>query len=127
MLERVPATWPATVRSSCRWLARLVRGTQLPTSRSTDGSRRERRHRGSLSADDIIKGAFDAAQGMSLDKLSMPGLAQHLGVGVTSIYWYFRKKEDLLNAMTDVAVDTVVRELPLMADDKPWQEVLYNH
>ena len=37
----------------------------------------------------------------------MPGLAQHLDVGVTSIYWYFRKKEELLNAMNDVAVETV--------------------
>jgi len=23
----------------------------------------------------------------------------------TSLYWYFRKKDDLLNAMTDIAVD----------------------
>jgi AcrR family transcriptional regulator len=57
----------------------------------------------------------------------MPALAEHLGVGVTSIYWYFRKKDDLLNAMTDVAVDTVVKELPLLADDQPWQKVLYTH
>jgi AcrR family transcriptional regulator len=88
---------------------------------------RERRQRGSINAEEIIAGAFEVARRVSLDQLSMPVLAEHLGVGVTSIYWYFRKKEDLLNAMTDVAVDTVVRELPLMADDKPWQEVLYNH
>ncbi len=31
-------------------------------------------------------------------------LAKHLDVGVTSIYWYFRKKDDLLNAMTDRAL-----------------------
>jgi AcrR family transcriptional regulator len=88
---------------------------------------RERRQRGSINAEEIIAGAFEVARRVSLDQLSMPVLAEHLGVGVTSIYWYFRKKEDLLNAMTDVAVDTVVRELPLMADDKPWQEVLHNH
>jgi AcrR family transcriptional regulator len=88
---------------------------------------RERRQRGSINAEEIVAGAFEVARRVSLDQLSMPVLAEHLGVGVTSIYWYFRKKEDLLNAMTDVAVDTVVRELPLMADDKPWQEVLYSH
>ena len=99
----------------------------MPTSRSTDGSRRTRRHRGSLSADDIIKGAFDAAQGMSLDKLSMPGLAQHLDVGVTSIYWYFRKKEELLNAMTDVAVERFVSMMPPLTPGEPWQQALSEH
>src|SRR5258708_22396362 len=57
----------------------------------------------------------------------MPALAEHLGVGVTSIYWYFRKKDDLLNAMTDGAVDTYIREMPPLPDDLPWQEVLRNH
>src|SRR5258708_19848214 len=56
----------------------------------------------------------------------MPALAEHLGVGVTSIYWYFRKKDDLLNAMTDGAVDTYIREMPPLPDDLPWQEVLRN-
>jgi len=88
---------------------------------------RERRQRGSINAEEIIAGAFEVARRESLDQLSMPALAEHLGVGVTSIYWYFRKKDDLLNAMTDVAVDTVVKELPLLADDQPWQKVLYSH
>jgi AcrR family transcriptional regulator len=88
---------------------------------------RERRQRGSINAEEIIVGAFEVARRESLDQLSMPALAEHLGVGVTSIYWYFRKKDDLLNAMTDVAVDTVVKELPLLADDQPWQKVLYTH
>ena len=44
-----------------------------------------------------------AAQ-VSIDNLSMPVLAKHLDVGVTSIYWYFRRKDDLLDAMTDLAL-----------------------
>src|SRR5262249_56757193 len=56
----------------------------------------------------------------------MPTLAEHLDVGVTSLYWYFRKKEDLLNAMTDVAVDKYIREMPSVPDDQPWQDVLHN-
>jgi len=88
---------------------------------------RRRRQRGSINAEEIIAGAFEVARRESLDQLSMPALAEHLGVGVTSIYWYFRKKDDLLNAMTDVAVDTYIREMPPLPDDQPWQVVLYNH
>jgi AcrR family transcriptional regulator len=88
---------------------------------------RRRRQRGSINAEEIIAGAFEVARRESLDQLSMPALAEHLGVGVTSIYWYFRKKDDLLNAMTDVAVDTFVRGMPPLPDDKPWQDVIYNY
>ena len=88
---------------------------------------RRRRPRGSINAEEIIAGAFEVARRESLDQLSVPALAEHLGVGVTSIYWYFRKKDDLLNAMTDVAVDTFFREMPPLPDGKPWAEVLYNY
>jgi AcrR family transcriptional regulator len=88
---------------------------------------RRRRQRGSINAEEIIAGAFEVARRVSLDQLSMPVLAEHLDVGVTSIYWYFRKKEHLLNAMTDVAVDKYIREMPPMPEDEPWQDVFYNH
>ena len=68
---------------------------------------RKRRDRGSISADEILKGAFDVAAQVSIDNLSMPVLAKHLDVGVTSIYWYFRRKDDLLDAMTDLRAGTV--------------------
>lgn len=88
---------------------------------------RRRRQRGSINAADIVAGAFEVARRVSLDQLSMPALAEHLDVGVTSIYWYFRKKEDLLNAMTDVAVDAYVRDVPPLASGLPWQDMLYQH
>jgi len=66
--------------------------------------KRQRRERGSINPHDIIDGAFALADEVSIDNLSMPLLGKHLGVGVTSIYWYFRKKDDLLNAMTDRAL-----------------------
>jgi AcrR family transcriptional regulator len=88
---------------------------------------RQRRQRGSINAEEIIDGAFEVARRESLDQLSMPALAEHLGVGVTSIYWYFRKKDDLLNAMTDVALDAVLRGLPPITGDQPWQEMLSSH
>jgi len=99
----------------------------LSKPESTDGGQRTRRNRGSLSAQEIINGAFEVAEGISLDKLSMPELARHLGVGVTSIYWYFRKKEELLNAMTDVAVERFVRAMPPLTPGETWQRALRVH
>ncbi|MGB8792028.1 MAG: helix-turn-helix domain-containing protein, partial [Mycobacterium sp.] len=72
-------------------------------ARQAVADKRQRRQRGSISVDEIINGAFEVANEASVDGLSMPLLAKHLDVGVTSIYWYFRKKDDLLNAMTDRA------------------------
>ncbi len=94
---------------------------------ASTGARRSRRQRGSISAEEIVSGAFEVARGMSLDKLSMPTLAEYLDVGVTSIYWYFRKKDDLLNAMTDAAVDTYVKAMPECPPDRPWREALRAH
>ncbi|MCV7176304.1 TetR/AcrR family transcriptional regulator [Mycolicibacterium sphagni] len=89
-------------------------------------TKRPRRERGSINPDDIIAGAFELAEQVSIDNLSMPLLGKHLGVGVTSIYWYFRKKDDLLNAMTDRALSQYVFATPYVeADD--WRETLANH
>ncbi|MGW4101181.1 MULTISPECIES: TetR/AcrR family transcriptional regulator [unclassified Mycobacterium] len=88
--------------------------------------KRQRRERGSINPDDIINGAFELAEQVSIDNLSMPLLGKHLGVGVTSIYWYFRKKDDLLNAMTDRALREFVVATPYV-EAKDWRESLANH
>ncbi len=89
-------------------------------------AKRKRRERGSLNPEDIIVGAFELAEEVTIDGLSMPLLSRHLNVGVTSIYWYFRKKDDLLNAMTDRALSQYAFAAPFVeADD--WRETLRNH
>ena len=88
--------------------------------------KRQRRERGSINPDDIIDGAFQLADEVSIDNLSMPLLGKHLGVGVTSIYWYFRKKDDLLNAMTDRALRKFTFATPYV-EARDWRESLRNH
>ena len=84
------------------------RSMEVPSvAKQATAEKRQRRERGSINPDDIIKGAFELAEEVGIDNLSMPLLGKHLGVGVTSIYWYFRKKDDLLNAMTDRALRAV--------------------
>jgi AcrR family transcriptional regulator len=95
-------------------------------AKQATAERRQRRQRGSINPDDIISGAFDLAEQVSIDNLSMPMLGKHLGVGVTSIYWYFRKKDDLLNAMTDRALRKYVFATPYV-EAKDWRETLRNH
>jgi AcrR family transcriptional regulator len=88
--------------------------------------RRQRRERGSISADEIIIGAFAVAAQVSVDNLRIPLLARHLDVGVTSIYWYFRKKDELLDAMTDLALQRYAFTAPDI-DASNWREALRNH
>ncbi|MGV9408751.1 TetR/AcrR family transcriptional regulator [Nocardia sp. NPDC003693] len=91
--------------------------------------KRPRRERGSLNPDDILDGAFDLAGQIGIDNLSMPMLGKHLDVGVTSIYWYFRKKDDLLNAMTDSALRRHAEELFAASRIRTggWREALGEH
>lgn len=95
-------------------------------AKQATAAKRPRRERGSINPDDIIKGAFELSEQVSIDNLSMPLLGKHLGVGVTSIYWYFRKKDDLLNAMTDRALRQYVFATPYV-EAADWRETLANH
>ena len=86
-----------------------------------------RRQRGSLNREDIIAGAFELiAEEEGVDGLSMPRLARHLGVGVTSLYWYFRSKDDLLAALTEEAAYRMYHLLPDYRG-RPWDDHLLRY
>lgn len=91
----------------------------------TNGGR-PRRERGSITVDEILCGAFEIAREVSVDNLSMPQLARRLDVGVTSIYWYFRRKDDLLDAMTERALHEYDFSV-LSIDADSWRESLHAH
>ena len=114
---RSPTALPVRVRRSG-----VIRHGQA----GPGGEQRRRRERGSINADEIVTGAFEVAAEVSLDNLSMPMLAKHLGVGVTSLYWYFRKKDDLLDAMADRALHEYNYTDPSI-DAENWRESLRKH
>src|SRR3981189_3323050 len=95
-------------------------------AKQATAEKRQRRERGSINPDGIINGPFEPAEELGIDNVSMPLLGKHLGVGVTSIYWYFRKKDELLNAMTDRALKQYVFATPYV-EAKDWRETLRNH
>jgi AcrR family transcriptional regulator len=92
-------------------------------AQSTRKSPRQRRARGSITPEEVIKGAFELCETDTVDGLSMPRLAQHLDVGVTSIYWYFKSKEDLLNALTEEAFSRFYAQMPPL-EGRKWDQVL---
>lgn len=86
-------------------------------------SKRPRRARGSINPSDIVAGAFEYCRTTPVDEMTMPQLAASLNVGVTSIYWYFKSKRELLDAMTDEALSSFYDSMPpLRAQD--WEGML---
>lgn len=82
-----------------------------------------RRERGSISREEILEGALELVRRETLDGLSMPKLARALGIGVTSIYWYYRSKEDLTEALTEAAAK-LFRERVSALRSEHWGEQL---
>ncbi|WP_428343148.1 TetR family transcriptional regulator [Mycobacterium sp.] len=95
-------------------------------SSNARGAKAKRRPRGSLDLEEIITGAFELAEEVSIAGLSMPVLAKHLDVPVTSIYWHFRRKDQLLDAMTERATRQYHFTNPFV-DGGTWQDALRNH
>ena len=85
-----------------------------------------RRARGSLSEEEILEATKTMVERHGLQQLSMPALANQLSSGVTSIYWYFRSKDELLDALTDRVTREMYRSLPPIGDG-PWDDELVEY
>jgi AcrR family transcriptional regulator len=83
---------------------------------TTAAGPRRRRARGSLSRDEILTAAREIVERDGLRQLSLPTLAKHLGSGVTSIYWYFDSKDELVDALAHAVLQDVHQQLPPPGD-----------
>ena len=63
----------------------------------------------------VVTEAIRLADNEGVDKLSMRRLANELGAGAMSLYYYVANKDELLDAMIDVVFDEI--ELPTDAAD----------
>lgn len=77
--------------------------------------------RGSLTAETILSVAFDVVDELGADGLTVPSVAARLGVRPTAVYWHFRRKEDLLQAL-DVRALELFNELFPAAQAGAWQD-----
>jgi len=74
----------------------------------------------SLSKQRVVTEAIRLADHEGVDKLSMRGLANELGAGVMSLYYYVANKDELL----DVMIDVVFEEIELPTDPADWQTAM---
>jgi len=73
-----------------------------------------------LSADRVLGAAIALADQGGLEGLSMRKLARQLGVEPMSIYYYYTKKDELLDGILEIVIDEI-QLVPLGAD---WQPAL---
>lgn len=69
----------------------------------------------------VVAEALDLLDEVGLDAVSTRALARRLGVEQPSLYWHFRKKEDLFAAMSEAAMAPhATAPLPTAGED--WRE-----
>jgi AcrR family transcriptional regulator len=73
---------------------------------------RARLARGSLDRNRILETALELTQEVGLANLNIPMLAARLDVGVTSIYWHVRNREELIRLMAARAIERLDGLLP---------------
>jgi TetR/AcrR family transcriptional regulator, tetracycline repressor protein len=74
-----------------------------------------------LTREAVIASALDLLDEVGLDGVSTRALAKRLGVEQPSLYWHFRKKEELLSAMAEAAMAPHA-EAPLPTAEDEWRE-----
>jgi AcrR family transcriptional regulator len=74
-----------------------------------------------LTRERVMAAAIELADRDGIESISMRKLAQELGVEAMSLYTHVRNKNDLLDSMTD----TVISQIPTIADDvADWRTAL---
>ena len=76
-------------------------GMAAPESQETTGAARDPRRRASHSAEAVISEAVRLLDESGQSALTFRALAERLGGGVASIYWYVASKDELLDRASD--------------------------
>lgn len=75
-----------------------------------------------LTSDVIARAALKLLTETGLDGLTMRLLAKELGVQAPTLYWHFKNKQQLLDAMSDLISAEVAEGLEAPAQGTSWQE-----
>jgi AcrR family transcriptional regulator len=73
-----------------------------------------------ISRHDVLSAALELAETDGLEAVSMRAVAERLGVTAMALYRHVDGKDDLLDGLVEQLLD----ELPLPAEDLPWDERL---
>ena len=75
-----------------------------------------------LTSEAIARAALHALNDVGLDGLTMRVLAKELGVQAPTLYWHFKNKQELLDAMADLLAAETAEGLEAPRRDEAWQE-----
>lgn len=68
--------------------------------------------RRTIGRDQIIEAAFRLLDEVGLEGASLRRLACELGIRAPSLYWHFKSKQALIDAMADALIEDVARDIP---------------
>lgn len=77
-----------------------------------------------IGRDKIVAEALLLLNEIGLDRLTTRALAARLGVAQPALYWHFKNRRDLLDAMNDAMMAKFI-DLPLPSADTRWQDHLF--
>lgn len=76
-----------------------------------------------LNRDEIVRAALELLDRVGLDRLSLRGLAEQLGVQAPTLYWHFENKQALLDEMAGALISGVDGEEP-PGGEQTWESWL---
>lgn len=74
-----------------------------------------------IAREDIVKAAFRILDEAGLEGITLRKVACSLGIRAPSLYWHFKSKQALIDAMADAMICDVARVIP---DGQPWRQTL---
>src|SRR5690606_3069358 len=77
--------------------------------------------RKAIGRDQIVASAFRLLDEAGLDGVSLRKVACQLGIRAPSLYWHFKSKQALVDAMADALIQDVARDVPA---GQSWRETL---
>lgn len=77
-----------------------------------------------IGRDKIVAEALLLLNEIGLDRLTTRALAARLGVAQPALYWHFKNRRDLLDAMNDAMMAKFI-DAPLPPADMRWQDYLF--
>lgn len=70
----------------------------------------------------IVQSAFQLLDEVGLDGLSLRKVACNLGIRAPSLYWHFKNKQALIDALADALISDVAVHVP---EGQPWRATLH--
>ena len=74
--------------------------------------------RQAIARDNIVDAAFKLLDEAGMEGVTLRKVACSLGIRAPSLYWHFKSKQALVDAMADAMIVDVARHIP---EGQPWR------